>query len=84
MKIWKKVLVGLALVVLSVGAVIAHRIGPRNIIGMLRYDQRREGDLKPGDSAPDVLLYQLDGQTHVRLADSIGGRPTVLVFGSFT
>ena len=37
--------------------------GPRNLIGMLRYDQRREGDLKVGDRAPDVTLLALDGKT---------------------
>jgi hypothetical protein len=58
--------------------------GPRNLIGMLRYDQREEGTLKVGDKAPDVTLISLDGTTPVRLASEIGGKPTVLVFGSFT
>jgi peroxiredoxin len=51
---------------------------------MLRYDQRREGDLKVGDRAPDVALLALDGSTPVRLKDSIGEKPLVLIFGSFT
>lgn len=58
--------------------------GPRNVIGMLRYDQRREGDLKVGDAAPDVQLLALDGATPVHLRDSVGGKPLVVVFGSFT
>jgi len=59
-------------------------IGPRNVVGMLRYDQRREGTLQVGDRAPDVTLVALDGKTPVRIADAIGDRPLVLIFGSFT
>jgi hypothetical protein len=58
--------------------------GPRNLIGMIRYDQREEGSLKVGDRAPDVPLLELDGKTPVRLSERIGGKPTILVFGSFT
>ena len=59
-------------------------IGPRDLIGILRYDQRREGSLKVGDRAPDVLLASLDGAAKVRLLDRFSGRPLVIVFGSFT
>jgi hypothetical protein len=82
---WKKAL--LAVLVLLVGAVAYAVIsfGPRNIIGMLRYDQRQEGTLKVGDAAQNVDLLALDGKTPVPLKDSIGGgKPLVLVFGSFT
>jgi hypothetical protein len=83
--LWKKVLIGVgALAILAAGGFTVMVGGPRNVIGMLRYDQRREGDLKVGDRAPDVTLVSLDGKTRVRLAEEIGGRPTVLVFGSFT
>jgi hypothetical protein len=58
--------------------------GPKNVVGMLRYDQRREGDLKVGDPAPDVELLALDGRTPLHLKESFGGKPLVLVFGSFT
>ena len=58
--------------------------GPRNLIGMIRYDQREEGRLKVGDKAPDVTLLELDGKTPVELSERLGGKPTVLVFGSFT
>jgi len=58
--------------------------GPRNLIGMIRYDQREEGRLKVGDKAPDVTLLELDGKTPVKLSERLGGKPTVLVFGSFT
>jgi hypothetical protein len=81
---WKKILLTLLALVLAAGAVIAWRVGPRNVIGMLRYDQRLQGKLKAGDRAPDVALLALDGTTPVRLSESIGDKPLVLVLGSFT
>jgi hypothetical protein len=58
-------------------------VGPRNVVGMLRYDIRKQGDYKVGDRAPDVTLLSLDGAA-ARLGDRLGARPAVLVFGSFT
>ena len=85
MKILKRILLGVALAVVVLAALAVWQIGgPRNVIGMLRYDQRREGDLKVGSRAPDAQLLALDGSTPVRLKDSVGGQPLVLVFGSFT
>ena len=83
-KIVKRTLLGLAGV--AVLAVIGFLwvVGPRNVLGMLRYDQRREGDLRVGVPAPDVSLLALDGRTPVRIADSIGRQPLVFVFGSYT
>jgi hypothetical protein len=84
-KILKRVLIGLgAVIVLAVGGITYMIGGPRNLIGMLRYDQRQEGSLKVGDRAPDVTLFALDGKTPVQLSSELGGKPTVLVFGSFT
>ncbi|MCK6588982.1 MAG: hypothetical protein HUU21_26390 [Polyangiaceae bacterium] len=60
------------------------RIGPRNVIGMIRYDQREEGSLKVGDAAPTVDLFSLDGSGREALASHFGERPVVLIFGSFT
>jgi hypothetical protein len=80
----KIVIVVAVLAVIALGAVTYLIGGPRNLIGMLRYDQREEGTLKVGDRAPDVGLIALDGTTPVRLSDQLGGRPTVLIFGSFT
>jgi hypothetical protein len=68
-----------AIAVVAVGVVI----GPRNVIGMMRYDIRREGDVKVGDRALDVTLRALDGAP-VHLAERLRARPTVLIFGSFT
>ena len=84
MKVFRKVLLVIAVLVGIVGAFVAWRIGPRNIIGMIRYDQRKEGKLKPGDAAPDVALVSLDGKTPVRVSEKVGGKPLVLVFGSYT
>ena len=85
MRLWKKLLIGAgALVILAAGGFTWMVGGPRNVIGMLRYDQRQEGSLKVGDRAPDVAMLALDGKTPVRLSDSLGGQPTVLIFGSFT
>jgi hypothetical protein len=84
MKVFRKVLLVLVVLVGIVGAFVAWRIGPRNIIGMIRYDQRKEGALKPGDAAPDVALVSLDGKTPVRVSEQVGGKPLVLVFGSYT
>jgi hypothetical protein len=84
-RLWKRVLLGLGVLILLAVAGMTYMIGgPRNLIGMLRYDQRQEGTLRVGDRAPDVTLVSLDGTTPVRLASQIGGKPTVLVFGSFT
>ncbi len=80
----KKILIAVGLLVVAVVAYGVISFGPRNVIGMLRYDQRREGDLKVGDRAPDVSLLALDGTTPVSLKDAVGGKPLVLVFGSFT
>jgi hypothetical protein len=85
MKVWKKVLIGLGIVVvLALGGMTYMIGGPRNLIGMLRYDQRQEGSLKVGDRAPEVALLSLDGKTPLKLSSQLGGKPTVLIFGSFT
>ena len=85
MRIWKRILIGVGvLAILAAGGFTYMVGGPRNVIGMLRYDQRQEGTLKVGDHAPDVGMLALDGKTPVRLSESFGGKPTVLIFGSFT
>ncbi len=84
MRLFKKILLIAVLLLAAAAGVIAWKIGPRNVIGMLRYDQRKEGSLKVGDRAPDVSLVSLDGKTPVRLSEHVGGKPLVLVFGSYT
>lgn len=80
----RRILLSVLGLVLLAGGYLVMKIGPRNVLGMLLYDQRREGDLKVGDQAPDGVLRALDGEATVRLADRIGTKPLVLVFGSFT
>jgi len=80
----KKILLGLCALLLLALAGAAWMIGPPNILGMLRYDQRREGRLQVGDPAPDVALTAIDGGPALQLASLMGGKPLVLVFGSFT
>ena len=80
----KKILIGLGAVLLLAASALAWMIGPRNIIGMLFYDQRREGSLVVGDAAPDVVLATIDGSPDVQLASLMREKPLVLVFGSFT
>lgn len=72
--------------VLAAGFVVlaAVTIGPRNILGMIHYGRTQEGSLRVGDRAPDVELIALDGQNRARLAESIGQKPLVLLFGSYT
>jgi ferric-dicitrate binding protein FerR (iron transport regulator) len=83
-KIIRRTLLGLVGLVVLAAAAFLWVVGPRNVMGMLRYDQRREGDLRVGVPAPDVSLVALDGRTPVRIADSIGQQPLVIVFGSYT
>ncbi len=80
----KRVLLAAGLVLAAAAVAAVAWIGPRNVIGMLRYDQRRAGALRIGDPAPDVVLVALDGSARVRLRDHVGQRPLVLIFGSFT
>ena len=80
----KRLLLGAVVLIVAAGAFAVYRIGPSNIVGMLRYDQRREGTLRPGDRMPDVELVALDGITRSRLSTKLRDRPLVLVFGSFT
>jgi len=74
----------LGLGILAFAAFAAWKIGPRNIVGMLRYDTRREGSLRVGDRAPDAVLRLPDGTGTTRISAHIGARPLVLVVGSFT
>ena len=80
----RRILLIAAALVLAGVAYLVFSMGPRNLLGMIRYDQRREGHLRVGDRAPDVELVALDGVRRVHLRDFVGGQPLVLVFGSYT
>ncbi|MGH9774079.1 MAG: hypothetical protein ACRD50_03925 [Candidatus Acidiferrales bacterium] len=84
---WKKILVGVLVLLIAAFGFLSYMMGsPRDAYGFLRYalPHWHRGDLQVGDSAPDVRLVALDGSTPVRLRDSIGGRPLVLILGSYT
>lgn len=81
---WKKILLAIATLVVAGAGVMVAKIGPRNVIGMIRYDQRRDGDLKVGDRAPAAMLVALDGRSQAPLLDASSTKPTILIFGSFT
>jgi hypothetical protein len=80
---WKRIVLGLLALIAVLVTAAAFWIGPRNVIGMLLYDRRREGELKVGDAAPDVTLAKLDG-SDARLLDFLDGKPLILIFGSYT
>jgi hypothetical protein len=79
----RKILIAVGSVLVLAMLAAVGFIGPRNIVGMLRYDIRSEGALKTGDRAPDVELVALDG-TRTHLKERFGEKPMVLIFGSFT
>jgi hypothetical protein len=60
--------------------------GPKDAVEMVRFalPHMHLGALKVGDRAPDARLVALDGTTRFHLRERAGGRPLVLVFGSFT
>jgi hypothetical protein len=73
----------LGLVIMGVALFFLVQIGPRNLWGMLLYDQREEGTLAVGDPAPDVAVVALDG-TRAQVREWTGSQPVVLIFGSHT
>ena len=84
MKTWKKIGLGVGVLVVAAGGYVVAQIGPRNIIGILRYDKRRDGDWNVGQRAPDVALAELEGDGKRHLLAKLAGRPLILIFGSFT
>jgi hypothetical protein len=73
--------------VLATFGVLCYMAGsPKDAYGMVRYalPHMHRGTLKVGSDAPDARLLALDGASHFHLRKRIGGRPLVLVFGSFT
>lgn len=80
----KKIIAVIAAIVVGSAATMVAWIGPRNVIGMLRYDQREEGRLKVGDEAPDVELRALVDGKKENIKAFIGQKPLILIFGSFT
>ena len=86
-RVLKWFLIGLGgLLVAAYGVLCLMAGGPKDAIQMVRYalPYMHRGNLKVGDSAPDVQLVSLDGTTRFELREHLAGRPLVLVFGSFT
>ncbi|MAF09584.1 hypothetical protein CMK11_03965 [Candidatus Poribacteria bacterium] len=48
------------------------------------HEQHGASAPKAGEIAPDFELYDVAGETSVRLSSYRGDRPVALVFGSFT
>lgn len=59
---------------------------PKDVYGMVRYalPHMHRGNLKVGDDAPDARLVALDGANHFHIRERTGGKPLVVVFGSYT
>ena len=75
-----------ALVVLAYVGLSFMAGGPKDALYMVRYalPHMHRGNLKTGDEAPDARLVALDGTTRFHIRERTGGKPLVLVFGSFT
>lgn len=83
----KWTLISLVVVLLGGLAFLSWMAGsPKDVYYMVRYafPHMSTGTLKVGDAAPDVRLVDLDGATRFQLGEKTGGKPLVLVFGSFT
>jgi hypothetical protein len=82
---WIGITVG-ALVVLAFIALSVMAGGPKDALYMVRYalPHMHRGNLKIGDSAPDARLIALNGTDRFHIRERTGGKPLVLVFGSFT
>jgi hypothetical protein len=59
---------------------------PKDAVYMVRYalPHMHCGNLKVGDAAPDAKLFALNGSDTFHVRERTGGKPLVLVFGSFT
>jgi hypothetical protein len=81
--------IGISLGTLLVLAFIALSVmagSPKDALYMVRYalPHMHRGNLKPGDGAPDAKLFALNGSDTFHIRERSGGKPLVLVFGSFT
>jgi hypothetical protein len=82
---WFVIVVAVLLVAAFIG--LSFMAGsPRDVYYMVRYafPHMHRGNLKVGDQAPDAKLVALDGSSRFHIRERTGGRPLVLVFGSFT
>ncbi len=82
---WTAGIFGVLLVAAFVGLSVMAG-SPKDAFGMLRYalPHMHRGTLKIGSDAPDARIVALDGINRFHIRERTGGRPLVLVFGSFT
>jgi hypothetical protein len=83
----KWTLISLAILLVAVYVLLSIMAGgPKDALYMVRYalPHMHRGNLKVGDQAPDARLVALDGTSRFHIRERTGGRPLVLVFGSFT
>jgi hypothetical protein len=59
-------------------------LGPGILSRLLRLEEPTGREPRIGDPAPDVVLSPLDGSGTIHLAEKVGGRPLLLIFGSYT
>ena len=72
------------LLVLGFGGLNGYRQLVRaGVLRYNKYDRRERGDLRVGDTAPDLALNRYDG-TPLRLSELWASKPVFVVFGSCT
>jgi hypothetical protein len=84
---WKWAIVVVLVVLLASFLALCKMMGSaKDVYGMVRYalPHMHRGNLKVGDDAPDARLVALDGSDHFHIRERTGGRPLVIVFGSYT
>ena len=85
--VWKWTIgVALTLLLLAFVGLSLMAGSPKDAYGMVRYafPHMHRGKLKVGDDAPDARLVALNGSDRFHIRERTGGKPLVLVFGSFT
>ena len=84
---WKWTIAVFLVLLIAAFLVLCKMAGsPKDVYGMVRYalPHMRRGNLKVGDDAPDARLVALDGSDHFHIRERTGGRPLVIIFGSYT
>ncbi len=85
MAIWFAAAFGALLVLAFIGLSVMAG-SPKDAYGMVRYalPHMHRGKLRPGDNAPDASVLTLNGKDRFQIRDRIGGRPLMIIFGSYT
>jgi len=85
MAIWLAAAFGVLLILVFIGLSVMAG-SPKDAYGMVRYalPHMHRGKLRPGDTAPDASVLTLDGKERFQIRGRIGGRPLMIIFGSYT